>query len=418
MAELVKDLEQEEVFSPYPEQVDKYFQDNTVTIQTFPDEISDVAEFEFPVVHVTSAKQYVDYLDGEIEFWKLKDANQKLKSITHYENLRSAKQDFEYALQNVSSSYSFQNYIKSSVSRAHSGALYSKTKLAQILLRHIDRSTHFFEGFRCGILNSKTNSMSSYADTHEGFLAALAYRETYKQYIAYSEDTIKEFQKNAEKASQNYADLNQSYVAAFHEQQQRIEQITKQTNEHLTELDQKSEKQYADADTRLLEMEALYREKLRLEEPAKYWDDMDKEYRTKGTWWLVASALLAAAIVGGLVAFLLFVPEIFSEDYHWFDNLKNSAILTVIASILIYMLRLTVKMATSSYHLSRDAKERNNLSYFYLALIEKGAVSDKERALILNALFSRSDTGLLKGDAAPSMPTNVSDIIEILKEKN
>ena len=104
-------------------------------------------------------------------------------------------------------------------------------------------------------------------------------------------------------------------------------------------------------------------------------------------------------------------------DYHWFDNLKNSAILTVIASILIYMLRLTVKMSTSSYHLSRDAKERNNLSYFYLALIEKGAVSDKERALILNALFSRSDTGLLKGDAAPSMPTNVSDIVEFLKNK-
>ena len=74
-------------------------------------------------------------------------------------------------------------------------------------------------------------------------------------------------------------------------------------------------------------------------------------------------------------------------------------------------------MATSSYHLSRDAKERKNLSYFYLALIEKGAVSDKERALILNSLFSRSDTGLLKGEAAPSMPTNVSDIVEFLKSK-
>ena len=76
--------------------------------------------------------------------------------------------------------------------------------------------------------------MASYADAHEGFLAALEYRETYRQYISYSEDIIKEFQENAQNASINYSNLNQAYVTAFHEQQQRIVNITQQTNDHLT----------------------------------------------------------------------------------------------------------------------------------------------------------------------------------------
>ena len=78
------------------------------------------------------------------------------------------------------------------------------------------------------------------------------------------------------------------------------------------------------------------------------------------------------------------------------------------------MLRLFVKMTMSSFHLSRDAKERNNLTYFYLALIENKAVSKKERALILNSLFSRLDTGLLKGDSSPTMSGNVTELVENL----
>ena len=39
------------------------------------------------------------------------------------------------------------------------------------------------------------------------------------------------------------------------------------------------------------------------------------------------------------------------------------------------------------------------------ALLKDGAVSDKERELVLSALFSRSDTGLLKGDSSPEMPS-------------
>ena len=127
------------------------------------------------------------------------------------------------------------------------------------------------------------------------------------------------------------------------------------------------------------------------------------------------SGLFAIAIIALLLVVLIKDIIIFSPDANWIENLKNSAIITVIASIGIFILRLTTKMALSSHHLASDARERENLSLFYLSLIEKGAVTDKERALVLNALFSRSDTGLLKGESSPSMPSNISDIMDVIK---
>jgi hypothetical protein len=51
---------------------------------------------------------------------------------------------------------------------------------------------------------------------------------------------------------------------------------------------------------------------------------------------------------------------------------------------------------------------------FYLALKQDGSVSDKERIIILNSLFSRADTGLLKGDSSPTLPTNVNELLKNL----
>ena len=66
----------------------------------------------------------------------------------------------------------------------------------------------------------------------------------------------------------------------------------------------------------------------------------------------------------------------------------------------------------SSYHLARDAEERHTLTFFYLALTKDTEVKDDDRKLILQSLFSRSDTGLLKEDSSPTMPSDtISKIV-------
>jgi hypothetical protein len=56
-------------------------------------------------------------------------------------------------------------------------------------------------------------------------------------------------------------------------------------------------------------------------------------------------------------------------------------------------------------HLARDSEERYTLTYFYLSLLKDSNVDEKDRQLIIQSLFSRAETGLLKDDSSPTMPS-------------
>jgi hypothetical protein len=98
-------------------------------------------------------------------------------------------------------------------------------------------------------------------------------------------------------------------------------------------------------------------------------------------------------------------------------GLRGTILVAAGVSAFLYLMNLFVKLATSSYHLARDARERYQLTYVFLALEKDGSVTPKDREVILTALFSRADTGLLKNDSSPSMPTPWSAIIQGIKEK-
>ena len=61
----------------------------------------------------------------------------------------------------------------------------------------------------------------------------------------------------------------------------------------------------------------------------------------------------------------------------------------------------------SSFHLARDSEERHTLTYFYLSLLKESEIDPEEKKLIMQSLFSRADTGLLKEDSSPTMPNDL-----------
>lgn len=65
--------------------------------------------------------------------------------------------------------------------------------------------------------------------------------------------------------------------------------------------------------------------------------------------------------------------------------------------------RILVRLYMSEHHLAIDADERATMALTYLALMERGAVEEKDRALILAPLFRPSSDGIVKDDAAPDM---------------
>ena len=243
-----------------------------------------------------------------------------------------------------------------------------------------------------------------------------AYRNTFDMYVGISEDKIHEYWNHVDEANQNISELNKKYIKFIHQQRLDVQELGDRFTKTIQTMETTNADYYATANKRLAELESTYQEKLRLQAPADYWKTLKDSYQHSGWGWLILSGLIAAGIIVFLCVVLFENTELLTENANWIDNVKSSAILTVITSIAVYILRLTSKMSLSSFHLSKDAKERESLAYFDLSLMEKSAVTEKERAIILNALFSRSDTGLLKGDSAPTMSSNVSDLVELFKK--
>ena len=75
-------------------------------------------------------------------------------------------------------------------------------------------------------------------------------------------------------------------------------------------------------------------------------------------------------------------------------------------------------MTFSSYHLQRDAEEREQLTHLYLSLINEGADLDTDsRSIVLQSLFSRVDSGLISGDSSPTMP-GLPEIVQIATRRD
>ena len=170
-------------------------------------------------------------------------------------------------------------------------------------------------------------------------------------------------------------------------------------------------------------LEATFREKLRLEEPAKYWTELEKMYVKQGRRWIIGTVVLALLLAIGAGFVLYNTPAILSSDKFTLNGFKGAVLIAAAASGFLYLISVFVRVATSSYHLARDARERLQLTHVFLALIKDTATKDnaidgKTREIILTALFSRSDTGLLKGDSGPTLPTPLGSLLEVLKGKS
>jgi hypothetical protein len=155
------------------------------------------------------------------------------------------------------------------------------------------------------------------------------------------------------------------------------------------------------------ELEETYKQKLKLEEPALYWSARAKRLNKHGWTAMVVVVLLVGITTWSLGKILWNTPEqIYSS---WFAGDKSAAIrwsivyITLI-SFVAYCIKTITKVMFSSFHLARDCEERYTLTYFYLSLLKDSNVDEKDRQLIIQSLFSRAETGLLKDDSSPTMP--------------
>jgi hypothetical protein len=166
-------------------------------------------------------------------------------------------------------------------------------------------------------------------------------------------------------------------------------------------------------DLRRQELEKTYEEKLKLSKPAEYWKKAAEKYSVQGRLWGVC---LAFSLCVGVYYFGNFFVT-------WLNN--ESIKLTVVsvqgvvffgffATVYAYSIKLLSKLTLSSFHLMRDAEEREQLTYLYLSLNKESALDTASRDIVLQSFFSRSETGLLTKEQGPTMP-GVGELLKALK---
>jgi hypothetical protein len=167
---------------------------------------------------------------------------------------------------------------------------------------------------------------------------------------------------------------------------------------------------FREARERRDELELTYKELLRLKGPAEYWNKAAKRYRTQGCMWLVT---VIAALATGLFYFgNIFTVWLQGQEVDLeLSTIQGIVIFGTILAVYSFLVRVLSKLTFSSFHLMRDAEEREQLTYLYLSLTKEKAVDETSRDIVLQALFSRTETGLIGHDSGPTMPAGFSDLL-------
>lgn len=261
-------------------------------------------------------------------------------------------------------------------------------------------SINMLEGYFLAVLLSKDvigqdeNDITSSADREQLQSLLEEYREKFDEF----EHSFSQASKQLETGLSN---INDSLKDLEGINQKRIEAIVGDYNKRLDELFTESEK-------RINETQEAFREYSSFSAPKDLWDTRARELNDKGDKffrWAVGFGVIGIIMI---ILLLIFPSETLVETI--FSDLaigiKWSAMFIVLFSLYAYGLRSIVKMMFSQYHLARDAEERAALTGYYLSLKNENAASNTEMNLIIQSLFSRSDTGLLKDDGGVTMPSD------------
>jgi hypothetical protein len=176
---------------------------------------------------------------------------------------------------------------------------------------------------------------------------------------------------------------------------------------------------YQQTNERIAELEETYQEKLKLSEPAKYWSDRALVLNKRG--WNIVWTIVPLVVTVCISLFVILWNPPSEIMNSWFGGDKSAAIrwsliYITFLSFIAYLIRALTKVMFSCFHLARDCEERHTLTYFYLALLKDSNVGDEQKQLIMQSLFSRADTGLLKEDSSPTMPNDMVRNILLKKD--
>ncbi|KUJ71663.1 DUF6161 domain-containing protein [Thiomicrospira sp. WB1] len=386
-------------------------------------------------IEFTTLGELVSFLSSEYKFWfeklsNIPNQNSGLLSQIKNTSLNHIKK-FIQGAENAVSNEQKTNLI-SQLQRLYKSELIS---LGQKWIQRNDTSVDIIleinEKYNNNILDTFLSILKNPDQNHpiNNSNQLIAFFEYYK-FKGYESNGLFDFAKSSEESiNQIRSELRESSNQLFesirikHQDidqyfQDQIEQFEKEKESQATQHEKQASGQSSKFDgkmeewqQRAKEFEEEYKEKLRFKGPAQYWQ---QAANTHIFWSMTWGTFLLMIIVFGLMEISVFF-KIWLQGKELpvqLDTLQGAALLLAFASAYAFIISVLAKLTLSSVHLYRDAREREQLTHLYLSLANKTDFDNETRKIVLQSLFSRSDSGLLgKDGGVPVMP-----VIDIFKK--
>lgn len=166
--------------------------------------------------------------------------------------------------------------------------------------------------------------------------------------------------------------------------------------------------------TKIKDLQETYENKLALEAPERLWKKRSKEHQLLAKKWTRFLIHAVIALIFALVGLVVVIHSYLNSIQSELPFISESFILISVISFFIYIVRILIKIVMSNHHLATEYKQKAALTRFYQSLTKAGTdISKEERLIIINSLFSRVETGLVKTDTS-----NDSDTILAILSKN
>ena len=260
---------------------------------------------------------------------------------------------------------------------------------------------------------SENERVSLARDVHHDVLSLLAAMEQSEHQVTYVSNMNAEFNKGLQLANEKRLRLGKELEETTTELSNATSRITQEIDEHRNNTLAAFEKGVSAAQAAFTEQQAI-------REPVVLWKEKQTEHATAreaSYKWFVRGLIGAAAFIVLLVGLLGFQTETVlgrlapvgcdltnvtpaCSGFSLKGTLAAAGVLTLF-TLLLWFIRLQMKLYLAERHLALDAREREAFAQSYLGLVREGDVSEEakeQRALVYAALFRPASDGTVKDE--------------------
>lgn len=355
-------------------------------------------------------KKIDEWCDAEIEFYKSIGENSTSSNFT-----QAIKNQLQSRFnQNRRTEISWDDFcqeLKEFISSAYKsqGFVASRSKEGKFLKRLYETNPQFVPG-----------AMLFFQQKAQPRSAAQIKQDNLRngQFAAYlfAHNIEPDFEDEKSKYEAFYSEITNQKDELLEELKQAKDENNR-INQELTDLKtavaKKFDEEFDRHKTKMEESEKFYESELAVKAAVTYWSDKAKSHKRNSIGFGIASGIMLVATVISVIYFGKYIIGLNLDDENGVGNriLTQSGALQIwiyavfigALTLVVWIIRLLVKIFLSNLHMFSDAKERETMIMTYLAFEREEQVLNKEdRNLILPSIFRVSSNGIIKEDSSPS----------------